>query len=88
MSAASARPRLASEKIPMDRAVERRPVAEAVAVEPWMLPDSDLADVPTMHHAGGKQRGTPGNSGVLKPQREHEKMAIYQGRSLVPATVS
>ena len=31
--------------------------------------DSDLADVPTMYHANGKQRGTAGNSGHLTTAR-------------------
>ena len=45
--------------------------------------DSDLADVPTMYHANGKQRGTPGSSGHLTKQPDQEKMAVYQGERLV-----
>jgi hypothetical protein len=35
-----------------------------------------------MYHANGKQRGTGGNSGDLKPLNRCEKMDIYQGERL------
>jgi hypothetical protein len=42
-------------------------------------------DVPTMYHAIGKQRGTPGNSGHLNRAPDRGKMGIYQGERLTLA---
>ena len=53
-------------------------VADPAATEPVVV----RRDVPTMYHANGKQRGTGGNSGDLKPLNRCEKMDIYQGERL------
>ena len=49
---------------------------------------SAVADVPTMYHANGKQRGTAGNNGDLKRLHDRGKIGIYPGRLLVLATGS
>jgi len=41
-----------------------------------------------MYQANGKQRGTPGNSGHLKPTPDGEKIGIYQEERLDKAAVS